>query len=150
MIPNIDSLYNEKNVKNNSKIEIFKVVLAKCVEKIMYTNRSTDKTFVIFEVPKIMIGYPSYDMNVCSVYLMNKLMKKNYKVSFIEPFYLYIDWGMLCKKGKEYEKLEELIQPKQYNNGKLKDETVKLLKKFPNTSNVEFVYEDNLKKKNKK
>ena len=67
--------------------------MTKCIEKIVYTNRHTEQTFVIFEVPKILIGYPSYDMKSCIIYLMNQLSRHNYMVDFIHPFYLYIDWG---------------------------------------------------------
>lgn len=137
-IPSIDSLYKERVVKENSKIEIFKTVLNKCVEKIVYTNRHTDKTFVIFEVPKILIGYPSYDMKMCIIFLINQLSKKNYYVTFIEPFYLYIDWGTV---GKGTQSLGNI---RTNNPQKLKQQTKELLQKFPETTKVEFVYEDML------
>ena len=52
-IPSINSLHKEKSVKEEGKFEIFNIVLNKCIEKIVYSNRHTDKTYVIFEVPKI-------------------------------------------------------------------------------------------------
>jgi hypothetical protein len=138
-IPSIDSLHKEKGVKENSKIEIFKTVLNKCVEKIVYTNRHTDKTFVIFEVPKILIGYPSYDMKMCILFLINQLSKKSYYVAFIEPFYLYIDWGTVNgSQSKNFNIIENI----RTNNPKLKQQTKELLEKFPDTTKVEFVYED--------
>ena len=69
-IPSISSLHDEKNSKNKSKLDIFKIVLNKCIEKIIYTNRHTEQTFVIFEVPKILIGYPSYNMESCILYII--------------------------------------------------------------------------------
>jgi tRNA (guanine-N1)-methyltransferase len=53
-IPSISSLHNEKQMKVTSSNDIYKTVLNKCIEKIVYTNRHTDKSFIIFEVPKIL------------------------------------------------------------------------------------------------
>ena len=75
-IPSISSLHNEKSIKETSKIDIFNIVLNKCVEKIIYTNRYTDKTFVIFEVPKLLIGFPTYDYKICILYIITELSKK--------------------------------------------------------------------------
>lgn len=128
-IPSIDSLHREKSTKEDCKIQIFNIVLSKCVEKIVYTNRNTDKTFVIFEVPKLLIGFPSYDMKLCILFLMKQLTHRNYIVSFIEPFYLLIDWGSNSSITSS-------------KTDKLKRQTRDLLQKFPNTSKVEYIYED--------
>jgi hypothetical protein len=135
-IPSIDSLHKEKYVKDKSKADIFTIVLNKCIEKIVYTNRHTDKTFVIFEVPKILIGYPSYDMKMCILFLLNRLSQHGYYLSFIDPFYLYIDWGSNNKLGKDSLSTKILTS----NPDNLKRQTRSLLKKFPNTSKVQFVY----------
>ena len=118
-IPSIDSLQKERIVKENSKMEIYTIVLNKCIEKIVYTNRHTDKTFVLFEIPQILIGYPTYDMRSCLIYIMRALEKKGYIVDFISPFYLYIDWG---QENGDYTSI----------------------KRFP--SNVEIVFEKKNKK----
>jgi len=141
IIPTIQALQQEKSTKDNLKNDIFTIVLNKCVEKIVYTNRHTDKTFVIFEVPKILIGQPSYDMNSCILFIMNQLSKHNYMVDFIEPFYLYIDWGSRISKIQDSSK---------QTNIKLKRQTEMLLKKFPDTSEIEFIYEDSLQNTSKK
>lgn len=142
-IPSIDNLHKEKTIKQDTKRGMFRVVLNKCVEKILYTNRHTDKTFVIFEVPTLLIGYPLYDMKSCILYIISELTKHNYMVEFLEPFYLYIDWG------------KSNVYSKSYKTSKLQEETKTLLEKFPNTSKVEYVYVDNYQtedklKKNKK
>ncbi len=135
-IPSIESLLQEKNIKDNSKQEIFNIVLKKCIEKIIYTNRHTDKTFVIFEVPRILIGYPSYDIHSCIRFLIEELNRKKYLVTFIEPFYLYIDWGSSDTRiNKDYQSSGSA------SSSKLKEQTKLLLKKFPG-SKIEYVYED--------
>ncbi len=155
-IPSIDSLHKEKSIKENSKAEIFNIVLSKCIQKITYTNRHTDQTFVIFEVPKILIGYPSYDMKLCMLFLINKLSQNGYYLAFIEPFYLYIDWGSAAQSKVGHFRAGLAGIPSA-NQEKLRQQTKDLLQKFPDTTKVEYVYEDMVagnsskqKKKNKK
>lgn len=146
-LPSINSLHKEKEQKELSRHEIYKLVLSKCAEKITYTNRHTDKTFVIFEVPKLLIGFPNYDFKSCILYLMNRLASHNYMVEFIDPFYLYIDWGTGAQKyeSKPFVKLPSNI----VSNGNLKNQTKALLSRFPNTSKVEFIYADSFPKSDK-
>jgi hypothetical protein len=141
-IPSIDSLHKEKNKKDSSKAKIFDLVLNKCIEKISYTNRHTDKTFVIFEVPQVLIGYPLYDMKSCILFIISKLSANGYIIEFIDPFYLYIDWGSMAKVTKSF--------VPSHNPTKLQNDTFNLLQRFPNTSKIEFVYEDTLHGKKKK
>lgn len=138
-IPNINNLHNEKNVKEKIKTEAYILVLNKCIEKIMYTNKHTDQTYIFFDVPKFLIDYPFYDMNSCVMFIMNKLIPNNYTVSFIAPFYLYIDWSNDIKSNV-------------FNNipDKLKIQTKELLKKYPNTTKVVYEYTDSKVTGNKK
>lgn len=149
-IPSINSLHKEKTLKENSKFKIFEIVLSRCIEKIVYTNRHTDKTFVIFEVPKILIGYPMYDMKSCILYLLNKLSESGYLVEFIDPFYLYIDWGCVSQSSNsnKIKNINQLVP--NANSYKLKQQTQKLLDKYPNTNKIEFIYQDLFNDKGKK
>lgn len=149
-IPNIHSLHQERKTRDKLKSDIYSIVLNKCIEKIVYTNRHTDKSFVIFEVPKILIGYPSYDMQHCLLYLMEKLSEREYLVEFMEPFYLYIDWGRAPNRKSGSSKFsDKFLNVPTIDPSKLKQQTKKLLKKFPDTNKIEFVYEDSIKNKNK-
>lgn len=137
-IPSVSKLHEERDEKIKSKNNVFKVILNKCVEKIVYTNRYTDKTFIIFEIPKVLIGYPGYDMNSCISYMITRLSNSGYIVEFIEPFYLYIDWGSSMENDKA-----------KYSD-RFKTETKAILEKFPNASKIEFVYEDSMDKRGNK
>ena len=161
-IPNINTLHQEKDEKQKSKAKMFNIVLNKCIEKIIYTNRHTEQTFILFEVPHFLIGFPSYDRIECIRFLISELTSKDYKAEYIDPFYLYIDWGS-NKKGnssnshanvngnvyKNFDKISQVV--KTGNPEKLKNQTKKLLEKFPNTSNIIFEYADaHNQKKNQK
>jgi hypothetical protein len=134
-IPSITSLHEEKNKKILDTNDIYKTVLNKCIEKIIYTNKHTDKTFVIFEVPKILIGHSNYNMKSCIHFIINNIITHGYLVQFIEPFYIYIDWGS---------------DNKNVFTNKFGNTTKQLFKKYPNIDEIEYVYEDNDKKKYKK
>lgn len=140
MIPSVEYLQEQKSNKENSKLEIYNVVLNKCIEKIVYTNKHTDKTFIIFEVPQVLIGYPLYDMKSCLLYIIKKLFKHGYIIEYIQPFYLYIDWGTTKDTPKK-------IEDKNNTHFITKSNS----KKVPN---IEFVFEDAFpqfkKKRNKK
>jgi adenylate kinase family enzyme len=127
-IPNINNLHNEKNVKEKIKTEAYILVLNKCIEKIIYTNKHTDQTYIFFDVPRFLIDYPFYDMNSCVMFIMNKLVPNNYTVSFIAPFYLYIDWSTQVMTSKIPDKLR--LQTKE------------LLKKYPDTTKIVYEYTD--------
>jgi hypothetical protein len=149
-IPNIANLHAEKNIKIKARNEIFTIVLNKCIDQIVETNRTTDKTFVYFEVPNIIIGFPGYDRLSCVHYLINELSKERYNVEFIEPYYLYIDWSSSGYKSKIIDNLfiQDVIPTS--NPDKLKEQTKELLKKYPNASKIVFEYDDTLTRKNKK
>jgi hypothetical protein len=130
-IPNINNLHNEKNIKEKIKTEAYILVLNKCIEKIVYTNKHTDQTYVFFDVPRFLIDYPFYDMNSCVMFIMNKLVPNNYTVSFIAPFYLYIDWSTDIKQNS----LNKIPD-------KLRLQTKELLKKYPDTTKIVYEYKD--------
>jgi hypothetical protein len=140
-IPNISNLHAEKLVKEQARNEIFTIVLNKCIDQILETNARTEHTFIYFEVPNIIIGFPGYDRLACVHFLINELTKENYKVEFIEPFYLYIDWS----KGSKPKTIDNLmiqnIIPTS-NPDKLREQTKEILKKYPNASKIVFEYDD--------
>ena len=148
-VPSITSLHQEKFVKETNKIDIYNIVLNKIIEKILYTNRHTDKTYVIFEVPKILIGYPQYDMKSCILFIINKLSLNGYFVEFMDPFYIYIDWGSSEASVEKRKNRIEIPRIPVKNVDSLKAQTKALLTQFPDTSKVEFVYEEDYKEKNK-
>ena len=146
-IPSISSLQQEKSIKVKSKNDIFNIVLTKIIQKITYTNRHTDQTYIIFEIPKMLIEYPQYDMKSCILFVMNQLSSNVYIVEFVQPFYLYIDWGCSKQNQKPVDYKGNAIKK---HKDKLQTQTRALLSQFPNTSQIEFVYEDKLQNTKRK
>lgn len=141
-IPSINTLHAEKNVKELARQKIFTIVLNKCIDHITETNNFTDKTYVYFEVPNLIIGFPGYNRIACIHYLMQELKAAKYKVDFIDPIYLYIDWSTNTKSSRNLNNvpLQHIIPTS--NPHKLKEQTRELLKKYPDTSKIVFEYAD--------
>lgn len=134
-IPDISNLQNVKVLKEETKKDAYILVLKKCIEKIIYTNINTDQQYVIFEVPEFLIDYPFYNMRACIIYIVNQLQPKKYKVQFIEPNYLYIDWSTPDKPT-----VIKTNPIKTSNPSNLKKQTKELLKKYPNTTRIVYEY----------
>lgn len=153
-IPNIQTLHKEKEIKENSKINVFTLVLNKCIQKIIYANKHTDQTFIIFEVPNILIGFPNYDYKSCIIFIMKELSLKQYKVDYMTPWFLRIDWGSPIKHKKNtdiYKNLDNIQDYIKVNNpNKLKQQTKNLLKNYPNTNKIVFEYASSSTKNKKK
>ena len=49
-----------------------------------YNHENSIIPYNIFEVPKILIGYPNYDMKSCILFIINKLSQSGYIIEFIE------------------------------------------------------------------
>jgi len=143
-IPSIHSLHQEKSNQENSKNDIYNIVLSKCIDKIKSTNKHTDQTYIVFDVPNILIGYPSYNFKSCILFLMTQLSRHGYIIEFMEPCFLYIDWGQ--KNNLVYNHTHNLNHnsgsSSSSNSTKLKSQTKTLLEKFPNTSKIEYIFED--------
>jgi len=81
---------------------------------------------------------------------MNKLSNNGYIVEFMQPFYVYIDWGSTINANKSNTLSSKMPSISGKHKDKLRAQTRALLNQFPNTSQIEFVYEDkNDKTKNK-
>lgn len=148
-IPSIKSLKTIKDLKRENKAAIYDIVLGRCSEKIIETNKQTDATHLYFELPKVIIGYPNYNLTDCGEYMANKLREKGYRTKLISNEYLYIDWSL--SSGSKIH-----APPHQHPKSQMEvpestiKETKNLLKKYPNTSEVVFVYTDTQTGKKKK
>ena len=120
-IPDATSL-RQTNTAFDNNTRIYKVVLDRCVQQILYTNSTSNKTYTIFTVPEFLLGVVLYSKSACILYIMEELSRKNYIVKLIEPSYIHIDWG------------------KRINFNKNSDYIKKLLEKNPDAK-IEFVYE---------
>lgn len=138
MIPNINTLYKERKERESVKKSVFDIVLDKCIAKIKESN-SVNKTFVVFEVPRMLPGIVHYNMNECILFLVEKLSANDYLVDFMEPCYIHIDWGSGTvsykpDRDRGRDDRDRNVVPK------LKSQTQKLLGRLPNVSRIQYKY----------
>lgn len=149
-IPSIKSLKTIKDLKQENKAAIYDIVLGRCSEKIIETNKQTDKSHLYFELPTVIIGYPNYNFIDCGEYMAKRLKEKGYRIKIISNKFLYIDWSKSGSTSKVPVPLPTSVQ----GQGKVPESTIKetkdLLKKYPNTSEVVFVYTNEAIKKKRK
>ena len=88
----IHELRKEKERKQEKRIAIFNEILKLCHSKIIRASKD-EKDKCIYQVPEMKIGLPVYNLNSCIAYLILNLNKNGFKVRFIKPNYLFIDWS---------------------------------------------------------
>jgi hypothetical protein len=112
MSNNLNALDLFKKNKNYEQkiINIFKKILSKCNNAILFSHKKKQND-LLYKVPEIILGYPSYNLDECICYLIIKLRKNNFYVKYIYPNMLFIAWydeELLNKidKEKEFIKIE--------------------------------------------
>jgi len=118
-IPTAESLQQSKYVD----YRIYHPVLSKCIERIVHASKTSEKSWIVFEVPSFLLGVPQYNISICIYYLSTELAKKNYLTTFINPVYIHIDWGKKSKLDKNSKYIK------------------KILDKHPD-SKIEFIYKN--------
>ena len=99
----------EKNKKKNERIfNTFKKILMNCNTLIKFANQKKQYE-IIFDVPKFILGYPSFNYDECLCYLIMKLRDNNFFVKYIYPTQLYISWH-------DKEVLEKIKKEKKFIN----------------------------------
>ena len=89
---NINKLIDVNKEKKKIKTKTFKQILQMFFNKIELVSQ-TGATDCWFEVPKFLLGHPTYDIEECCIYIEKKLKKINFTESkYFKPNILYVDW----------------------------------------------------------
>jgi hypothetical protein len=90
---NIDELYKKKRQRVETRLKIYDIVLQKCHNKIKYSsNNHIDQEYTYFNVPSILLGYPLFNKNECSKYIISQLLKNGFIVKYIGDGLIFICW----------------------------------------------------------
>ena len=130
---NIYSLNNVRDQKEINKLEIYKKVLKKCHHRIK-TFSSKGDSFCFYIVPEYIYGIPKYDTLNCAAYIVNKLKKNGFHVSYTYPNLIFISWGHIPSEIKNPQikdlDIKSLTNKSINNNSLIKDQT----------NNIEYRY----------
>jgi hypothetical protein len=104
---NIASLHETTKRREELKLKTFQKVLELCHNKIKLVAQ-TNSLICWFAVPEIVTGFPLYDIEECSEWLLDKLLGENLKVDYFKPGLFLISWKVTSESDKyvqnEYDK----------------------------------------------
>jgi len=96
---NIFDLNKTRDEKEIKKFEIYKNVLKKIHIKIqMHSKKSV--AYIVYIIPKVILGLPLYNQIGCTEYCIDKLKKNGFLVIYTYPNMLYISWDHIPSKLK--------------------------------------------------
>lgn len=85
-IVNVIQKKNERRLASFEKILLLITARIKqCVNINMYS--------CLYEVPEYLLGHPTYDLNECLTYIIEKLQKNGFYVDYYFPRVLHISWN---------------------------------------------------------
>ena len=140
----INKLRKTKKDKEDRRIDIYNEILKLCHSKIIRSSKEEqEKCF--FQIPEMRIGLPVYNTKNCTAYIILKLRKNGFKVKYINPNILYIDWS---KDNHEIEREKKIYSEelpkindfipinKSAFEEKKKENTFRDLSSIPSNTNI--------------
>lgn len=90
---NIDDLYERKQNRDLSKINIYRKILSQVHKKIKLTSRqNVDVQCCWYVFPEIILGVPGYNQGNCVAYVMNELKENGFALQYTNPNLLFVSW----------------------------------------------------------
>ena len=87
----IEKLKKDAEEKKKYKKKCFKKIFEMCLSKIEIVAK-TNTTNTWYEIPIFIFGFPSYNIEEASEYVTKKLEKNGFKVFFLKPNIIFINW----------------------------------------------------------
>jgi hypothetical protein len=94
----LSALYDRIDKLNELRLESFDIVYTTCI-KSMKNVADTGKLACFFAIPKLIIGYPLIDPDICAEYIyekfdeINKSGRASIRVRYFKPNILLICWA---------------------------------------------------------
>lgn len=110
----VNQLHQQIKEREKKKKSVYDKVLKLCYERIMYVNQKSDNCFCYFSCPEYVYGLPLYNITNCTIYIMEDLIKRGFKVQYTNPNLLYIDWTQ--EVPEDYNTSRQTYKPQlEYN-----------------------------------
>ena len=104
---NLEDLYydQEKRTKNNNKV--YDVIVNQCHRKIQKVNSKLKLFECYYQIPRIIHGYPLFDMERANAYLRKRLTKNGLLVYYLDERTLYLSWK---PEDIDYERYQKSLE----------------------------------------
>ena len=90
---NLDDLYKQQKITEDHKLKIYQKILTRIHNKIKYTSRiRNNNKFCVYVLPEFILGVPRYDINTCTMYIIEKLTDNGFQIKYTHPNLLWISW----------------------------------------------------------
>lgn len=90
---NLDDLYKQQKISQDHKLKIYQKILNRIHNKIKHTSRMRNNNkFCIYVIPEFILGIPRYDINTCTMYIIEKLTTNGFQIKYTHPNLLWISW----------------------------------------------------------
>ena len=90
---NLDELYKQDKISEDHRIKIYQKILARIHNKIKSTSRVRgNNKFCMYLLPEFLLGVPRYDINECTLYVIEKLTEHGFDIKYTHPNLLWISW----------------------------------------------------------
>jgi len=76
-----EQIKKQNDIKNKSREQIYNKILNKIQKKIFKTS-SNDIFYILYEIPKFIIGEPLYSISKCAEYIIHNLETNGFKTKF--------------------------------------------------------------------
>ena len=106
---NINSLFDTTNQKALKRLQTYDKILKQCHSRIKYYSKF-EKTTCFFAIPEFIIGVPLFDVGELRTYMMNSLERNGFKLMYMHPNWLMIDWSEKKKSLVKVQKATEVTQ----------------------------------------
>jgi hypothetical protein len=81
--------------------------------------------YVVFEIPNFVVGFPMYDLQKCTEYIMRQLVMLGYTVNEVGSGHVYITWGKKKNTVPVEEPVDEESLPSLMNLRKIASKIIK-------------------------
>jgi len=90
---NLDELYKQQKISEDHKLKIYQKILNRIHNKIKHTSRMRNNSkFCVYVIPEFILGIPRYDINTCTMYIIEKLTTNGFQIKYTHPNLLWISW----------------------------------------------------------
>ena len=90
---NLDELYVRDKISNENKTKIYQKILNRIHNRIKHTSRQRNNNkFCVYVLPEFLLGVPRYDINACTMYVIEKLTENGFEIKYTNPNMLWISW----------------------------------------------------------
>lgn len=99
---NVNKLRSEVQAREDRKYKTFEKVLVMCYQKILSTNKTSDKCCCTFICPQVVFGLPLFNLMDCIKFIMEKLVEKGFYTHLALPNHIFISWKKTSNENLEY------------------------------------------------